>query len=597
MNRYPVWLYLLILIFLLLSFIYSLPNFYGETPAVQISSSRLGVSGDLQKELLDFLSSKSLSFKSIELNDDTLNVSFNDVSTQLKARDQIAEFLGSQYSVALNLLSESPFWLRFLGAHPMFLGLDLRGGVHFLLEVDVDSAIERYFGSLSSSLRRELRDKRIIYSGFDRSDDQIQIILRDSSDFSELQSLLSSRYPNLDFTIRGQSVFLRLAPKEVMRIREDALNQNVTTLHNRVNELGVAEPVIQRSGSSRIVVELPGVQDISKAKDILGRTATLEVHLVNDDPVALREALAGRVPNGFELLMEDGRPILLSAEVELTGDSIDDAQAGFDNQGVGAAVLLRLNGVGSSIFARLTRENVGKRLAMVLVDQGVRQVVTAPVIRSEIVGGRVQISGSMTTAQARDVALLLRSGSLAAPVKIVEERTVGPSLGQKNIDRGVNSTFWGFVSVGVFMMIYYRYFGVISVLSLGINLLMLISILSLLQATLTLPGIAAIALTLGMAIDSNILINERVREEVRSGKTPQQAISDGYSMACATILDSNITTLIAALALLIFGSGPIRSFAVVHTLGILTSLFSAVLVSRSLVNLSHGYRHPTNLYI
>ena len=387
---------------------------------------------------------------------------------------------------------------------------------------------------------------------------------------------------------------VNLRPEELQRIKGDSVKQNITTLHNRVNELGVAEPIIQQQGEDRIVVQLPGVQDTAKAKDILGRTASLEVRLVEDDMTKMQEALNGVVPMGYELLNEpvrqgESQKILVKKDVELTGDNINDAQAGFDENG-GPAVHINLDSAGAAIFKQVTRDNIGKRMAMILVEKGQAEVVTAPVIRSEIGGGRVQISGSMNTAEANDTALLLRSGALAAPMTIIEERTVGPSLGKENIQKGFDSTLWGYIAITVFMLIYYRVMGFVAVTALGVNLMLLVALLSLLQATLTLPGIAAIALTLGMAIDANVLINERIREELRNGVSPQAAISAGYDRAWATILDSNVTTLIAGVALLIFGSGPIRGFAVVHCLGILTSMFSAVFVARGLTNIIYGYR-------
>lgn len=597
MNRYPLWKYLIIAVVLIVSTIYTLPNFYGETPAVQVSSSRQSVVVDsaLMQRVEAALSAAKIQPDGLLLDGGSLKVRFRDTDTQLKARDVIQQALGEQYIIALNLLSSSPDWLTRLKAYPMFLGLDLRGGVHFLLEVDMQAASDKTVERYAGDLRRELKAKKIRYGTMKTAGTRIELQLRDDTTLKAAADVVARTLPAL--TVQSDDanykLTLTLKPEEITRIQSDAVKQNITTLHNRVNELGVAEPVIQQSGPNRIVVQLPGVQDTAKAKDILGRTATLEVRMVEDDSAKVAEALAGNVPAGYDLLDEATsrgmQKILVKKEVELTGDNINDAQPGFDENGT-AAVHINLDSTGAAIFRQVTADNIGHRMAMILVEKGKAEVVTAPVIRSEIGGGRVQISGSMNAAEANDVALLLRAGSLAAPMNIVEERTVGPSLGKENIEKGFHSTLWGFAAIAVFMMIYYRVFGVISTLSLGVNLFMLIAILSMLQATLTLPGIAAIALTLGMAIDANVLINERIREELRGGVPPQSAIQAGYGHAWATILDSNVTTLIAGLALLIFGSGPVRGFAVVHCLGILTSMFSAVLVSRGIVNLWYGRR-------
>ncbi|MCK6435922.1 protein translocase subunit SecD [Rivihabitans pingtungensis] len=598
MNRYPLWKYLIIAVALIVSTLYTLPNFYGESPAVQVSTSRSAIAIDtaLMDRVEKSLAAAKLPADGIYLDGNSLKVRFHDPDTQIKARDLIQQELGDNYIIALNLLSSSPAWFAKLKAHPMFLGLDLRGGVHFLLEVDMKAAVDKTIERYSGDIRRELRAKKIRYGTLKRVGDSLELGMRDAASLKAAEDVLARMLPNLtlktDDTLN--KLVISLKPEEFVKIQTDAVKQNITTLHNRVNELGVAEPVIQQQGANRIVVQLPGVQDTAKAKDILGRTATLEVRMVEDDPAKVAEAQSGLVPSGYELLDEaTGRggvqKILVKKDVELTGDNINDAQPGFDENGT-AAVHINLDSAGASIFRQVTADNIGRRMAMILVEKGKAEVVTAPVIRSEIGGGRVQISGSMNPAEANDVALLLRAGSLAAPMNIIEERTVGPSLGKDNIEKGFNSTLYGFVAIAIFMVIYYRVFGVISAVSLAVNVLMLVALLSMLQATLTLPGIAAIALTLGMAIDANVLINERVREEVRNGVTPQAAIKAGYDHAWATILDSNITTLIAGLALLIFGSGPVRGFAVVHCLGILTSMFSAVMVSRGLVNLVYGSR-------
>jgi preprotein translocase subunit SecD len=495
--------------------------------------------------------------------------------------------------VALNLLPASPQWLTSLRALPMYLGLDLRGGVHFLLQVDMKGALTKRLDSTSADLRTAMRDKNIRHGGVSREGDRLVMRFRDAETRDKAREVISNTQPDLTMADQGDASEPKLVgtlkPEAQKRIGEFALKQNISTLHNRINELGVAEPVIQQQGADRIVVQLPGVQDTAKAKDILGRTATLEIRMVDDSPGALEAALAGNAPFGTEVYNErGGQPLLVKKQVVLTGERLTDAQPGFDTQTNEAAVHLTLDAAGARIFKDVTRENVNKRMAILLIEKGKGEVVTAPVIRTEIGGGRVQITGRMTSMEANDTALLLRAGSLAAPMEIIEERTIGPSLGADNIRKGFNSTMWGFAAIAVFMIAYYRMFGLVSVLALGSNLLFLIAILSMLQATLTLPGIAAIALTLGMAIDANVLINERIREELRAGMPPQAAIAEGYERAFGTILDSNITTLIAGLALLIFGSGPVRGFAVVHCLGILTSIFSSVVVSRALVNLIYG---------
>ncbi|WP_341709244.1 protein translocase subunit SecD [Limnobacter sp.] len=604
MNRYPVWKYLMIAIVLVLGVLYTLPNFYGEAPAVQVSSgkSTLKLSPDLAERLSSQLEAQGIKpdgvFFEETLGGGTLKLRFNSSEEQLKARDFLQSQLNPDpadpdYIVALNLLSRSPDWLTSINALPMYLGLDLRGGVHFLLQVDMDAALEKRKDALLASAKQTLREKDLRYASAPRTPAGFNLTFRDADARNKAQAALAKEYPDLQLAAPENStefaLIATLAPEIEQQAREYALRQNITTLHNRINELGVAEPVIQRQGADRIVVQLPGVQDTAKAKDILGRTATLEVRMVDDSPEAQSALASGIVPFGLERYTErGGRDLLLKSEVILTGDNLTDAQAGFDNQTQEPAVHLTLDSQGSRIFRNITAENIGKRMAIVLIEKGKGEVVTAPVIRGEIGGGRVQISGSMNTVESADLALLLRAGSLAAPMDIIEERTIGPSLGADNIDKGINSTLYGFVVLGAFMIVYYLLFGVFSVFALAVNVMLLFALLSVLQATLTLPGIAAIALTLGMAIDANVLINERIREELRDGAQPQQAIAAGYERAWATILDSNITTLIAGLALLIFGSGPVRGFAVVHCLGILTSIFSAVVVSRGVVNLWYG---------
>ncbi|MDN3576564.1 protein translocase subunit SecD [Chitinimonas viridis] len=599
MNRYPLWKNLIILIALVAGLIYALPNRYGETPAVQVSGTRSSVKVDtaVMDRIEKLLQAAKIQPEGAFLENNSLKVKFAGTEAQLKAKTAIQEALGDDYVVALNLLPNTPGWLAQLHAKPMALGLDLRGGVHFLMQVDMRAAVDKAYERVAGDVRRELKDKKIRAGSIKRLATGVEIQLRDEATLAESRKAIERSLPTVQIAQQsgegGYRLLLTLTDEEQRRIQSDAVKQNIATLHNRVNELGTTEPVIQQQGADRIVVQLPGVQDTARAKDIIGRTATLEVRMVEEDAAKLSEALAGKVPAGYELLEEldprGNRPILLKTDVELTGENINDAQAGFDDQNQ-PAVHIGLDSAGANIFRQLTAENIGKRMAMVLVEKGKGQVVTAPVIRGEIGGGRVQITGSMSTADANDTALLLRAGSLAAPMEVVEERTIGPSLGKENIEKGFNSMFYGFGAVVLFMVIYYRMFGVTASLALGANLVFLIALLSVLSTTLTLPGIAAIALTLGMAIDSNVLINERIREEVRAGVPPQTAIKAGYEHAWATILDSNITTLIAGVALLIFGSGAVRGFAVVHCLGIITSMFSAVVVSRALVNLIYGYR-------
>ena len=600
MNRYPLWKYITVAVALLLGFIYTLPNFFGESPAVQVSSAKVTLKVDERTldQARSALQAAGITDNGIYQDSHGIKARFSDTDTQLKAKDVLEKSFNPdandpRFVIALNLLSASPKWLTNLGALPMYLGLDLRGGVHFLLQVDMAGALSKRLDSTSADLRSLLRDKNVRHSGITREGDRVVIRFRDAATRQQAGYTITDNMPDFQVAEMGDASDLRLVatlkPMAVKTTQEFAIKQNMTTLHNRINELGVAEPVIQQQGQDRIVVQLPGVQDTAKAKDILGRTATLEIRMVEDSPGALESALAGSVPFGSEVYNErGGRQLLVKKQVVLTGDRLTDAQPGFDSQNHEPAVHLTLDAAGARIFKDITRDNVGKRMAILLIEKGKGEVVTAPVIRGEIGGGRVQISGRMSTEEANDTALLLRAGSLAAPMEIIEERTIGPSLGAENISKGFHSTMWGFAAIAIFMVAYYQMFGVISVIALAANLLLLVAMLSLLQATLTLPGIAAIALTLGMAIDANVLINERIREELRNGMPPQSAISVGYERAFDTILDSNITTLIAGLALLIFGSGPVRGFAVVHCLGILTSIFSAVVVSRAMVNIIYG---------
>ena len=596
MNRYPLWKYLLIGLVIVVSAIYALPNLYGETPAVQVSTNRQSIHIDQTTEqaVEEALKAANIQHNGMFIADGSLRVRLPNEELQSKARDVIEQKLGDNYIIALNLIANTPDWMTKLGANPMFLGLDLRGGVHFTMRVDMHAAVDKTFDRISGDFRRQLRKDKIRTGNMRRSGDTLIVPFQDAASLQAALPKLKETAPDVELKADGNNLVVSLPETTQTQIRDAAVKQNINTLHNRVNELGVAEPIIQQAGPDRIVVQLPGVQDTAKAKDIIGRTATLEVRMVADDPALLQQAEAGTVPAGYELLpTAEGGQLLVSKQVEFTGDNINDAQAGFthDNR---PSVNLKLDNAGTSIFADLTRNNVGRRTAMILIDQGKAEIVTAPTINEPIPGGNVQISGSMNVAEANDTALLLRAGSLAAPMEIIEERTIGPSMGKENIQKGFHSTLWGFLAVAAFMVVYYRLFGIFSVLALTANLLFLIAILSLLQATLTLPGIAAIALTLGMAIDSNVLINERIREELRDGVSPQQAISEGYRHAWDTIVDSNITSLIAGIALLVFGSGAVRGFAVVHCIGILTSMFSSVVVSRTFVNLWYGRRRKLN---
>ena len=601
MNRYPIWKYAIILIALVLGAVYTLPNFFGEAPAVQVSSAKVTVKVDSSTlaRVEETLKTAGIAANQITLDATSIKARFDNTELQLRAKDALQKALipdqnNAGYVVALNLISRSPTWLTSLHAFPMYLGLDLRGGVHFMLQVDMQAALTKKAESLAGDIRTSLREKNVRHGGISRDGQLIEIRFRDAQTLAAAKLIIQDNFADLqtlDAPVGAEfKLTASIKPEAARRVQDQSLKQNITTLHNRINELGVSEPVIQQQGLDRIVVQLPGVQDTAKAKDILGRTATLEVRMV-DESAEARAAESGTaaVPFGSERFLErDGQPVIVKKQVILTGENLTDAQPGFDSQTQEAVVNLTLDAKGSRIFRDVTRESIGKRMAIVLFEKGKGEVVTAPVIRSEIGGGRVQISGRMTTMEANDTALLLRAGSLAAPMDIIEEKTIGPSLGAENIAKGFNSVTWGFVAVAIFMCLYYMLFGVFSSVALGVNLLLLVAMLSMLQATLTLPGMAAMALVLGMAIDANVLINERVREELRSGASPQAAIHTGYDRAWATILDSNITTLIAGIALLAFGSGPVRGFAVVHVLGILTSMFSSVFFSRGLVNLWYG---------
>jgi preprotein translocase subunit SecD len=601
MNRYPLWKYIVIAVALLIGATYMLPNFFGESPAVQVSSAKSTVKVDpaLMTRVEEILRDAKivhagLYFDQVGLNS-TIRVRFQDADTQLAAKDTIQKALDPSqddpaYVVALNLVSNTPRWLQSLNALPMYLGLDLRGGVHFLMQVDMRAAVDKRLDTLASDIRTLLREKNIRHAGINKTPTSIEIRFRDAETRAKAEDEIRSQVRELTLREEGEgdnlSIVATLSPAAQKEIQDNALKQNITTLHNRVNELGVAEPVIQQQGADRIVVQLPGVQDVARAKQILGRTATLEIRMVD------QEAMAAGLPGAITVPERKAggvvTPTPLKREVVVTGNQLNGASATLD-QNQRPAVSVRLDEAGGRAMRAVTRDNIGKLMAIVLYEKGKGEAISVARIQGEF-GNQFQITGSFTVQETSDLALLIRSGSLAAPMEIIEERTIGPSLGKENIERGFRSTLYGFMAIAIFMVLYYRVFGLISVAALSVNVMLLIALLSMLQATMTLPGIAAVALALGMAIDSNVLINERVREELRNGRTPQQAITEGYDKAFATILDSNVTTLIAGIALLTFGSGPVRGFAIVHSLGILTSIFSAVFVSRAIVNLVYGSR-------
>lgn len=609
MNRYPLWKYILIAALIVMGFFYTVPNFFGESPAVQVSPLKPTVKIDtaLLSRVEDALTKGGLKPEGLMQDQTGIKARFGDTDAQLKAKELLQSSLGEDYVVALNLLTRSPQWLTSIGALPMYLGLDLRGGVHFLLQVDMKAALNKKIDTTVGDIRGALRDKKIQYTGVTRDKDTVVVRFRDKATQEKGLAEIEKAIPDLELKAQDDATEFRINAKlkleAVTRTQEFALQQNITTLRNRVNELGVAEPIIQQQGGDRVVVQLPGVQDTSRAKDILGRTATLEIRMVeahagdpsgrNYDPQKLDQAIKGQVPFGTELLYsqrESGKEaLLLSKQVVITGERLTDASPGFDSTSHTPIVSVTVDGQGARVIQQVTREGVKRRMAILLIDRGKAEVLTAPVIQSEL-GARFQITGFRTTTETKDLSLLLRAGALAAPMEIIEERTVGPSLGAENIKIGFHSMWYGFAAIALFMLVYYRLFGVFSIIALSCNLLFLIALLSILQATLTLPGIAAIALALGMAIDANVLINERVREELRNGNTPQAAIFSGYDRAWGTILDSNVTTLIAGVALFAFGSGPVKGFAVVHCLGIMTSMFSSVVLSRALVNLWYGTR-------
>jgi preprotein translocase subunit SecD len=597
-NRFPVWKYALIGVVILAAFLYTVPNFFGESPAVQIASAKSTVKVDtaLMSRAEEILKKANVPYTGAQVDATGVRVRLADADTQIRAKDILERALNPDsadptYTVSLNLLPASPNWLTAINALPMYLGLDLRGGVHFLLQIDMQAAITKRIENLAADVRGQLREKNIRHGGVTREGQTLRVRFRDAATRDAARAAILTNLPDLAVSERddGQDLLLvaTLKPEVQKRVQESAVQQNIGTLHKRVNELGVAEPVIQQQGADRIVVQLPGVQDIARAKEILGRTATLEVRLVDEQAMASGNTFGTDV---FPERRRDGTigQVPTKRQVIVTGDQFIGAQATFD-QDNRPAVAVELDQAGGRAMRQTTRENLKRLMAIILFEKGKGEAISVATIQGEF-GSRFQITGSFTPVETNNLALLIRAGALAAPMEIIEERTIGPSLGRDNIEKGFNATKWGFVAIVVFMSIYYALFGVVSSLALGVNVLLLVALLSLLQATLTLPGIAAIALTLGMAIDANVLINERIREELRGGATPQAAIAAGYDRAWGTILDSNITTLIAGLALLIFGQGPVRGFAVVHCLGILTSMLSAVTVSRAFVNLIYGHR-------
>lgn len=601
MNRYPVWKYILIVIALLLGALYTAPNYFGETPALQVTSGRstLNITSASTTVVEDALKRAGIPSTGISLegtgHTTSVRARFAGTEEQFKAKLALERELNRDpanpdYIVTVNLVKNTPAWMTAIGAAPMSLGLDLRGGVHFLLQVDTKAVLDNKVKALQSSVRSNLRDKNVRHSGIERVRDTIEVRFRDAATRSNARNVLAAQSSELAFADAADGADMKLVvslkPEAIKRSVEDGIKQNIMTLSKRINELGTTEPIIQQQGADRIVVQLPGVQDVARAKDIIGRTATLELRMV-DTTVTPGTELSAAIPLNSELFTEGrGAPIVVSRDIILTGESISSATASFD-QNQQPAVSLDLNGDGGRRIRMATRENVGKRMAILLKEKGVYNVLSAPTIQSEL-GSTFQITNMGTSQDANELALLLRSGALSAPMEFVEERVIGPQLGAENIERGLHSTIWGFVAIAIFMVIYYHLFGVFSALALAANVLFLLALLSLLQITLTLPGIAAIALALGVAIDSNVLVNERIREELRAGATPQAAISAGSKHAWDTIVDSNVTTLIVGLALLIFGSGPVRGFAVVHCLGILTSMFSAVVVARGFANLWYG---------
>ena len=603
MNRYPLWKYILIAVALLLGALYTAPNYFGESPALQVTTGKttVKINSDTTAQVAEVLKREGVPANQVTLdgsgNSTAVRARFDTTDAQFKAKLALERQLNRDqadpdYIVTVNLVKNTPAWMQAMRALPMNLGLDLRGGVHFLLQVDSKAVLETRMKGLQASVRSILRDANVRHAGIERVGNAIEVSFRDEQTRAAARTVLGKQMADLTLAEAADGTDLKLVAtmkaEALKRIVEEGVNQNISTLSKRINELGVTEPVIQRQGADRIIVQLPGVQDVARAKDLIGRTATLELRLV-DPTVTPGTELSAAIPLNSELFTEGrGAPVVVSKDIILTGDYITNAVASFD-QNQQPAVSVDLNGDGGRKIRLVTRENVGKRMAILLKEKGKYTVPSAPTIQSEL-GSTFQITGIGNAQEANELALLLRSGALSAPMEFIEERVVGPQLGAENISRGLHSTLWGFVAIAVFMIVYYHMFGIFSAIALAANVLFLLALLSMLQATLTLPGIAAIALALGMAIDANVLINERIREELRAGATPQQAITNGFSHAWDTIFDSNVTTLIVGLALLIFGTGAVRGFAVVHSLGILTSMFSAVFVMRGFVNLWYGRR-------
>ncbi|MDE0510583.1 MAG: protein translocase subunit SecD [Gammaproteobacteria bacterium] len=619
MNRYPVWKYLLIIAIIAVGCLFALPNIYGKDPALQVSASRGGEISELTRYAVeDALDTAGIGYGNISVGEGSLVVRFADEGTQLKAQDVVKEGLGRSYTVALNLAPATPGWLRALGAEPMFLGLDLRGGVHFLMQVDMEAAVAKAEERYVSDIRTQLRDERIRYRTITRRrDDGLLIRFRDAEQRRLGIIEIEDNFPDLELEQPGSEsdefpLLARLSENAVKETRRLALQQNITTLRKRVNELGVAEPIIQQQGLERVVVQLPGVQDTARAKEILGATATLEFRMTDEDH-AVQDAVDGRVPAGSRLYYDrGGNPVLLRKQIMLTGDYIIDAAAGFDSVSGSPNVSITLDGKGAKRFSDATAEEVGRNMAVVFIEnktetvekdgemvkrrETIEEVINVATIREQL-GKRFQITGLDSTDESRNLALLLRAGALAAPIEIIEERTVGPSLGQDNIDKGFTSVKIGFVLVLIFMAFWYKAFGLAADVALALNLVLIVALLSMLQATLTLPGIAGIVLTVGMAVDANVLIFQRIREEIRNGNSPQASIHAGYEKAFTTIADANITTLFAAIVLFSFGTGPIKGFAVTLSLGIVCSMFTAIMVTRGIVNLIYGGKKLQKLVI
>ncbi len=601
MNKYPAWKYAIIAIALVVAFLYTLPNFFGQVAALQVSGLRANkADAALQTQVTETLKTANLVADAVDVDGESLRIKFKDADSQEKARNLLQSKLGDGYVVALQLVSNAPAWLAQINSQPMYLGLDLRGGVHFLMQVDMKAAMKKAMDRFSGDIRVSLREKKIYHNGISLETDRIVVKFKEKVELLKAVAEIDKQSPELvlrETTTGDESILTAsIKPEALKKLQDSAVQQNITALRKRVNELGVSEPIVQQQGADRILVQLAGVQDPARAKDVIGRTATLELRLVGDDTGGFETYRNQPAPFGLEKMIGSrGEVVLVKKQVVISGESVTDAQPGFDDKGQ-PSVNVRLDAAGGRIMQQTTRENLKKPMAMIMIEKGKPEVLTWPTIQSEF-GAQFQITGMGSSNDAKNLALLLRAGALAAPMEIIEERTIGPSLGAENITKGRNALLLGFALITVFMIAYYMLFGVVSVLSLAANLLFLVAILSMLQATLTLPGIAAIALTLGMAIDSNVLINERIREELRSGMSPQMAIQTGYERALDTIIDSNITTLIAGLALLIWGSGPVRGFAVVHCLGIVTSIFSAVMVSRGLINLIYGGKKVSKLSI